>query len=511
MSFMKLETATMNISSILQEQSEVAGNNQFITDGQTTFTFAETEQLVNRVAHFLQINGLQSGDRVATQMFNSIDFIVMYNAVIRLGAIIVPIGFTLKPREVNEIIADCKPELFITHSSVYQNNKSDLVVHGTVLEISDNELINSGNWTWLPETNDIIEIADVAPDAPLGILYSSGTTGVAKGVLLSHNNIRTNMEAARTCYEITASDRTVLFLPLSHCFGLNAILNCITCAGASMVIMRRFTPAGLLEILKEDTITLFFAVPFIYNLLLKDLADDTVFDKTTYFFSAASKLALETEISWENRFNRPIYQGYGLTETSPFASYVPRGKYYPGSIGIPVKDVQIKITNGEHQVVAPNVLGEIAVKGPNVMLGYYNKPELTNTVIIDNWFYTGDVGMFDEKGLLYIVDRIKDMVIVKGENVYPSEVENVILELEGIDEVAVYGIPDSVSEEKVRARIVLKKGTQLSVEDILLHCKKNLAPFKVPSVIRLVDSLAKSPSGKILKRLMREEDIENRN
>ena len=504
------ETLVMNISALIQEQSIINTNNCFITDQGVDFTYGDTENLVQRCTTVLQQNGIKKGDRVVTQMLNSIDFILFYNAVIRLGAVIVPVGFTLKAREVKEIIEDCKPVFFIQHKSVMDNHAGEVLFDGPSLIVEDNELVETGSWTFLPETATSNAIVDVLPDDPLGILYSSGTTGLAKGVLLSHNNIRTNMEAAKTCYEINSNDRTVLFLPLSHCFGLNAILNCVTCAGASMNIMRKFSLPALIQILKEDNITLFFAVPFIYNLLLKELTEETVFDKTTYFFSAASKLALETEISWENRFNRPIYQGYGLTETSPFASYVPRGKYFPGSIGIPVADVQIKICDGEHHIVEPNVLGEIAVKGPNVMLGYYNKPDLTASVLQDGWFYTGDVGMYDENGLLYIVDRIKDMVIVKGENVYPSEVENVILELPYVEEVAVYGIPDSLSEEKVRARIVLKKNATANELDILIHCKKNLAPFKVPSVIQFVTTLAKSPSGKILKRLMREEDMNGR-
>ncbi len=504
------EIVFMNISRELHNQSKINGDKLFITDLGTDFTYGEAEKLVAQCAAMLHNLGLTKGDRVATQLFNSIDFVVIYNAVIRLGGIIVPIGFTLKTREVEEILNDCQPTIFIRHHSITQNPEQRIQFDTNTIIIEDEQLVQTGTWLFL-QTAAHEGIVDVSEDTPLGILYSSGTTGEAKGVLLSHNNIRTNMEAAKTCYEITPLDRTVLFLPLSHCFGLNAILNCITCAGASMIIMRKFSPPALLDILQRDTITMFFAVPFIYNLLLKDLTDDSVFDNTIYFFSAASKLALETEISWENRFNRPIYQGYGLTETSPFATYVPRGKYYPGSIGIPVANVTIAITDEMHQQVPVNTVGEIAIKGPNVMLGYYNKPELTNQVLINGWFYSGDVGMYDENGLLYIVDRIKDMVIVKGENVYPSEVENIILELPYVDEVAVYGIPDTLSEEKVRARIVLKKDVTANEEDIIQHCKKNLAPFKVPSVVRFVSSIPKSPSGKVLKRLLREEDMASRN
>ena len=255
-----------------------------------------------------------------------------------------------------------------------------------------------------------------------------------------------------------------------------------------------------------QNITLFFAVPFVYNLLLKKLADNSIFDKTPYFFSAASKLALETEKSWLQRFGRPIFQGYGLTETSPFATYVPRDNYMQGSVGIPVNGVEIKIVDENGNSVSENIAGEIAIKGPNVMLGYYKQPETTFKVLQDGWFYTGDIGFVNELNRLFIVDRIKDMIIVKGENVYPSEVENVILELPFVEEVAVYGVIDDLQEEIVKARIVLKPDHTISEELIIDHCKNNLANFKVPQYISFVDSLPKSPSGKLLKRVMREEE-----
>jgi long-chain acyl-CoA synthetase len=506
MRFIMREENQINIGSVLRSKSDLFRSKLFITDENRAFTYGETESLVNRFCHFLLSKQIKFGDRVAIQLYNSIDFVVIYNAIIRLGAIVVPIGFTLKPREVNSIIADCNPALVIRHERIHNAPLNQLVFDSPTLVIQDNELVEQATWQWLPNTTTVLDIVPVKPNTPLGILYSSGTTGEAKGVLLSHNNIYTNMESARICYQITDKDRTILFLPLSHCFGLNAILNCITHAGASMVIMRKFSLPALYTILDSDTITMFFAVPFIYNLLLNELTNYSLFDKTNYFFSAASKLALETEIRWENRFSRPIHQGYGLTETSPFASYVPRDQYLPGTIGIPVAEVAIKIVDANHADVPVNGIGEIAIKGPNVMLGYYNNPTLTASVIIDNWFYTGDVGYIDENGLLYISDRIKDMVIVKGENVYPTEVENVLLSIPAINEVAVYGIPDKVSDEKVCARIVLNKNAQITAETIIEYCKQNLAPFKVPTIIKFVEALPKSPSGKILKRLMREED-----
>lgn len=274
-----------------------------------------------------------------------------------------------------------------------------------------------------------------------------------------------------------------------------------------MYILRKFTPPSLYSVLSHQHITMFFGVPFVFNLMLKDLPDDSLFDRTEYFFSAASKLALETENTWLQRFGRPIHQGYGLTETSPFATYMPRNFYQAGSIGVPIKDCSIAIVNEHKQQVPFFEWGEIAIKGPNVMLGYYNKKEMTDAVLRDGWFYSGDVGYMHPDGSIFIVDRIKDMIIVKGENVYPSEVENVILELPFVDEVAVYGVANAMSEESVRARIVLKKNCFAEPQHIIEHCKTQLAPFKVPYIIEFGESLPKSPSGKILKRVLRDESI----
>lgn len=504
---MKPEKQVTNVGCVLQLQSQLNPDSIFIIDQQRNFTYGDTNNLVEQFAAYLIEKNITKGDVVATILFNSIDFVVVYNAIIRLGAIIAPIGFTLKSREVNDIINDCNPKLLICHSEIETRLHSDLAYTGNKIVINHNDLITHGMWAFIKSITRTNNIVTVAPNDPLGLLYSSGTTGEAKGVLLSHRNISTNMEAAYNCYKITHKDRTVLFLPLSHCFGLNAILNCITYSGASMVIMRKFSFADLLEILTHDTITMFFAVPFIYNLILQELKDDSVFDKTNYFFSAASKLALSTELNWENRFSKPIYQGYGLTETSPFATYVPREGYYPGSIGVPIADVQIEIVDGHRNVVPTETVGEIAVKGPNVMLGYYNKPELTANAIVDGWFYTGDIGYKGDDGLLYIVDRLKDMVIIKGENVYPSEVENVILMMPEVEDVAVYGVPDNLSEETVCAKIIIKKSNQLTVDEVSTFCKQYLAPFKVPTQIYFVPQLPKSASGKLLKRLLREEDL----
>ncbi len=495
----------MNVSNYLRDKAISHPNNIFINDMEKDFTFSEIEELTNHFANFLKQKNINKGERVVLQLYNSVDFVIIYSAVIRLGAIVVPIGVTLTAREINVILKDCDPRLFIRHKAL--QNQETVAFENEILVLDEMELCTTGALNICGQFSQTLEITELNFDDRFGILYTSGTTGEPKGILLSHGNIESNMKAAQQCYQSTMSDSTILFLPLSHCFGLNAILNCMIYSGTSIYIIRRFNLDQLYQILQKENITLFFAVPFVYNLLLKKLADDNLFDKTLYFFSAASKLALETEKHWLQRFGRPIFQGYGLTETSPFATYVPRNNYMQGSVGIPVEGVEIKIVDENRSLVEENTPGEIAIKGPNVMLGYFNQPDTTQKVLQEDWFYSGDVGFINEENQLFIVDRIKDMIIVKGENVYPSEVENVILSLPFIQEVAVYGIIDELQEEIVNARIVLKPNVQIQEELITQHCKKNLANFKVPQYIRFVESIPKSPSGKLLKRVMRDEDM----
>ncbi len=494
----------MNVSNYLRDKTFSHPDNIFINDMETDFSFSEIEKLANQFSNFLVQKNILKGDRVVLQLYNSIDFVILYSAVIRLGAIVVPIGVTLTSREINAILKDCDPHLFIRHKALH--NSEETLFKNEIIVLDEMELCYSKTFKICNAFPVSFDIVDLDNNDPFGILYTSGTTGEPKGILLSHGNIDSNMKAAQECYQSTINDKTILFLPLSHCFGLNAILNCMIYSGTSIFIIRRFNLDQLYQTLQKQNITLFFAVPFVYNLLLKKLADNSIFDKTPYFFSAASKLALETEKSWLQRFGRPIFQGYGLTETSPFATYVPRDNYMQGSVGIPVNGVEIKIVDENGNSVSENIAGEIAIKGPNVMLGYYKQPETTFKVLQDGWFYTGDIGFVNELNRLFIVDRIKDMIIVKGENVYPSEVENVILELPFVEEVAVYGVIDDLQEEIVKARIVLKPDHTISEELIIDHCKNNLANFKVPQYISFVDSLPKSPSGKLLKRVMREEE-----
>ena len=267
---------------------------------------------------------------------------------------------------------------------------------------------------------------DADPNEAALILYTSGTTGFPKGATLSHGNVRSNVHAFNHLCNMQSEDRVLLAVPLFHCFGQNALLNSVLNVGGTIVLQQRFDLAEFKRLIIDHQITQLYGVPMMFGLLhescnVADLAS------VNYCFSAAATLPLQTSLAWQEKFGLPIHEGYGLTETSPFATYNHRDKFVPGSIGMPIDNVEIKIvdpeTGDERSTGDP---GEIAIRGPNVMLGYWNRPEETATAIRDGWFYSGDIGQLDETGYLYIVDRVKDMITIGGLKVFPAEVERVL-------------------------------------------------------------------------------------
>ena len=281
----------------------------------------------------------------------------------------------------------------------------------------------------------------------------------------------------------------------------NAILNAGLNVCASIILQRRFKLEQALENISTNQVTMFFGVPTIYINLLNTDTSAYRLENVRYYFSAAAPMPTEVAQNWLEKYGKFIHEGYGLTETSPCACYNHDLKYKLGSIGMPIENVEMKIVDADGHPVEP---GE---EGPNVMLGYWNRPFETAQVIKNGWFHTGDIGRMDEDGFFYIVDRLKDMINISGFKVYPSEVENVIYQHPAIAEAAVFGIPDRLKGEIVQANIVLKSGYAVTEEQIIDFCSRRIATYKLPRVINFVDSLPKNPTGKVLKRVLRQKLI----
>jgi long-chain acyl-CoA synthetase len=458
--------------------------------------YQELDELSSRAAGAFHSAGIEAGDRVALFLPNIPEFAIAYLGALKLGAIAVSMNASLKENEAAFILADSGAKVVVTTSE-----RGERIRPGAV----DRVFIVGGDFEAALATAAAIPAAKaMAPNDPAAIVYTSGTTGEPKGATLSHANVIHNIEAKRRYLGIRPEDRALLTLPLYHCFGQNAVLNAFLQAGATIVLHRRFDLDQAMQSIARDGVTMFFGVPATYILLLDKVARRDL-AALRYYFSAAASLPLEIEERWRAKFGSPIFQGYGLTETSPFASYNHLTNHRPGSIGTPIEGVEIKIVDPvTGKDAAPGEKGEIAIRGHNVMLGYWNRPQDTAKCIRDGWFHTGDIGSMDEGGYFFLHDRLTDMIVSGGVNVYPAEVENALAGHPDVLEAAVYGVPEPLLGEQVRADIVLKPGQTTSEAEIRTFCRECLSPVKVPAQIRFVTEIPRNPSGKVLKRVLRE-------
>ncbi|NEO80018.1 long-chain fatty acid--CoA ligase [Moorena sp. SIO4G3] len=496
----------MNITQSLDyNQQHFPHQVALVFEGQS-FTYQQLNQMVNRLANGLRGNGIESGDRVALLLPNIPAFAIAYFSILKLGAIAVSLNVMLTGGEIQTILNDCSPKLLITTGELIGNVPDHVLPEPEQVVIAEGQSLRG-----IPLEQVIVDAAsefsalDVSNDQAAAIIYTSGTTGIPKGVTLSHGNVIFNSTAANRCYGTQPDDRLLLYLPLFHCFGQNAILNSGIQAGATIVLQRRFHPEGVLSAIADHGITMFFGVPTVYIKLLDLLGKNSAnYDLSSirYYFTAAASMPTEIVELWRRLHGAQIYEGYGLSETSPFLSYNHISKYKPGSVGTPIANVEVKIVDLAGFEVKPGELGEILVKGPNLMLGYWNRPIATAKTIKQGWLHTGDIGCIDHEGYLYVVDRLKDMINVSGFKVYPAEVENVLYQHPAIAEVAVYRFPDAIKGEVVAASIIPKLGQRVTAEEITHFSETRMAKYKIPKVIQITDFIPKNAVGKVLKRML---------
>lgn len=499
----------MNICEHLSVTAKLFPDKEALVFEGHRFTFAELEALSQAAAERLIESGVSRGDRVALMLPNVPSFVIWYYAALRVGGIAVSISTRSAASEASLLVSDCGARVFVTLAESHDAVQSELpeCVENCFLvselgDVYDGDLLKRSkacDATWV----------NADPDEAAVILYTSGTTGFAKGATLSHLNVRSNVHAFNHLCGMQPRDRILLAVPLFHCFGQNALLNAAFNVGATLVLQRAFDPTESKRLIADEQVTQLYGVPMMFQ-LFHDSCEPADFASVNYCFSAAATLPIQTSDRWLEKIGMPIYEGYGLTETSPFASYNHRTKYVPGSIGMPIDCVEMKIVDTETgQDCHAGELGEIAVRGPNVMLGYWNRPEDTATAIREGWFHSGDIGRVDPEGFFYIVDRVKDMISVGGLKVYPAEVERVLLDHPAVLQAAVIGFRDDVFGEKVAAFIVPQASysNEDMTSEILQHTKNNLANYKVPTAVAFVDELPRNASGKILKTKLREMDM----
>ena len=497
----------MNIAQNLERAARHFADRPAIVFGTQTLTYAHLQEAVDRTAHGLVASGVAVGDRVALFLPNIPEFVITYLATHKVGAVVVSVNTMLVTEELRYVLADSGARIIVTTAALLPEVAPLLGSALTPAQV----IICDGEAEGHPilqrlgaGRQGVFRALDLDRDTPAVILYTSGTTGRQKGAVLSHGNVTSNMHATRHALRIDPVDRLLLFLPLFHCFGQNFIMNTALASGAAIILHRRFMPEEVVSSIERDGVTMFFAVPTVYITLLNVGITPVRLSGVRYYFSAAATMPIEVAARWQDTFGRPIYEGYGLTESSPFASYNHEWAYRPGSVGTPLEMVEMTVADADDRAVPPGTWGEILIKGPNVMLGYWNRPEETAVALRGGWFHTGDIGYMDEDGYIFLVDRVKDMINTAGFKVWPREVEEVLYQHPAVKECAVVGVPDPLKGEVTKAFVILHPGAEAGAGDLAAYCHEYLAVYKIPQLIEITAELPKSATGKILKRVLRE-------
>ncbi len=461
-------------------------------------TFAQLDGASSLAAGWLRDLGVGPGDRVGIMLPNIPQFPILYYEVLHAGGIVVPMNPLFKEREVEYYLTDSGAKVLFAWEGVADQAQPGAEAAGAAYEVVD-----AGFMQRLASHAPAPEVVDRAPDDTAELLYTSGTTGKPKGAELTHSNLLSNVTTCVGLFDGTSDDVIFGGLPLFHSFGQMCGLNAAVTCGATLTLIPRFDPTKALEVLQRDKVTIMQGVPTMYVALVQH-PEHGSYDTSSLRLSVSGGASLPVEIlrGFEKEFDAILLEGYGLSETSPVASFNhPDRERKAGSIGTPIKDVEMRLVDQDWHDVPAGEIGEIAIKGPNVMKGYWQRPDATAEVIRDDWFRTGDLAKVDEEGYYFIVDRAKDMIIRGGYNIYPREVEEVLYEHPAVAEAAVVGVPDPEYGEEVGAAITLKPGASATSEEIQQFVKDRIAAYKYPRVVWfLADGLPKGPTGKILKR-----------
>jgi long-chain acyl-CoA synthetase len=462
-------------------------------------TYRDLDNASTRVAGLLHDRGLKPGDRVGIMMPNVAEVPVIYYGALRAGCVVVPMNPLLKAREVSYYLGDSGAMLLFAWHTFADEARSGAAQAEAELIVVDEDSFPD----LLTAASPYDQVVDRDDEDTAVILYTSGTTGHPKGADLTHGNLRSNTEVARSDI-VRAGPGDVIFggLPLFHVFGQTVALNVAVASGACLTLLPRFDAEHALRIIADHRVTVFEGVPTMYVALLHH-TDRTGYDTSTLRTCISGGAALPVEVlrGFEAAFGVPVLEGYGLSETSPVASFNHPGRERrPGSIGTPIRDVQMRVVDADDNPVPQGEVGEIVISGPNVMKGYWQRPEATADAIRGGWFHSGDLARVDEDGYFYIVDRKKDLIIRGGYNVYPREIEEVLYEHPAIAEAAVIGLPHPAMGEEVGAAVVLKPDASVSAEELRDYVKGQVAAYKYPRHVWIVDALPKGATGKIQKR-----------
>jgi len=483
----------MNLARILDDSARAHPDRPAVRLDDLTLTYRQLSDLSARAADWLHEHGVAPGDRVGIMLPNIAQFPVLYYGVLRAGGTVVPMNPLLKAREIEHYLGDSGAKL------VFATSPEATV--GAAAVGAQAVAVDADTLTAIAARPSSSEIAARADDDTAVILYTSGTTGTPKGAELTHANLHHNaVVAATTLLDLGPDDVVMGCLPLFHSFGQTCGLNAAVVSGACLTLIPRFDPVTALKVIERDGVTLFEGVPTMYVAMLN--AGPSVADTSSLRLGISGGAALPVEVlrGFEQAFGTPIIEGYGLSETSPVATFNTPDRRKPGTIGLPIAGVELKLVDPDGAEVGEGAVGEIAIRGHNVMKGYWQRPDASAAAIRDGWFHSGDMATRDADGFYTIVDRKKDLIIRGGFNVYPREIEEVLYEHPAVLEAAVVSTPHPTHGEEVVAAVALRPGATATPAELRDHVKVRVAAYKYPRHVWLVDALPKGATGKVLKR-----------
>jgi long-chain acyl-CoA synthetase len=492
----------LNLGSILQATAATRPDHVALRLGDHALRYADLDRAARGIAMSLRARGIEPGAAVAILIPNLPEFTQVYYGILYAGCTVVPLNVLLSAPEVQYHLEDSGAQLLFAHPLFEAPVRAGAAAAGVPVV-----------WSAGAGTDTVAALAAAPPVDALHatlatdtavILYTSGTTGKPKGAELTHTNLFVNCAVVLPkLLPIESDDVALATLPLFHSFGQTCIQNAAIAAGGTFTLLPRFTPDDAFAIMERDRVTLFAGVPTMYFALLHHDGPARDLSALRWCVSGGAAMPVEVMNAFEAKFGVEIFEGYGLSETSPVACFnMPGRPRTPGSIGYPVWGVEMAILDEKDHPVADGERGEICIRGHNVMKGYLGRPDATRETLRGGWFHSGDIGIRDANGAYRIVDRVKDMIIRGGFNVYPREIEEVLYAHAAIVEAAVIGVPHESHGEEVKA-VIVSRDPKLTAADVIAYCKERLAAYKYPRIVAFAESLPKGPTGKILKRELR--------
>jgi long-chain acyl-CoA synthetase len=492
-----------NTGELLELRAQAAPDKDFLfseTDGRR-YTYSEFDRAVNRAARLLAAHDIKKGDAVSLLMPNGVEYIIAYFACFKLGALAGPVNSLLKAEEISYVIADSEAKAIVIGTEFLERIESvrQKLPDLRHVIVFDDEAEASAPF----ETASLPDVALNADDEAI-IIYTSGTTGKPKGCLLTHGNIIANARQITKWLGFSAEDRLLTVMPLFHMNAVSVTTMTPLYAGASTVVSPKFSASRFWQIISDYEVTSFGSVATMLSMLLTTYPEGVPAGLKTsqlrFAMCGSAPVPAEVLRKFEETFNCLVIEGYGLSESTCRSSFNPPDeRRRPGSCGMSIGN-EMKVVDETDREVADGELGEIVLRGDNILKGYYKNEEATARAFRNGWFHTGDIGYRDADGFFYIVDRKSDMIIRGGENIYPREIDEVLYKHPAISAAATIGVPDPLYGEEVAAFIVLKEGAQASEEDIITFCREHLADYKCPKSVCFITDIPKGPTGKLLKR-----------